>query len=301
MDHIFAFDIGGTYTKFALIRDDGSIMKKNKASTPQSLEELLAFIKQKVDSLNERVRGIAISSPGAVSDSGIIGGGSAIPYIHGPNIKDLVYEATGLPVHIENDANCAALAEVWRGSARGKKDVAVVVLGTGIGGALIKDGFIHQGAHIHGGEFGYMILNPTDLTGNMRTFSEVASTHSIVKRVAAAKNVDPETLNGEAVFRLADEGDEDCIQSINEFYRMLAIGLYNIQYIYDPEVILLGGGISGREDIVSHLNRELDDIVTQIDVATITPAIRQCHFVADANLVGAAYHFIQQSMIKKST
>lgn len=289
MEYIFTLDLGGTYMKFALIREDGNIVWKDKEKTPVSLEDLLVFITNNVN--DKRVSGIAISSPGAVSDSGVIFGGSAIPYIHGPNIKELVSSATGLPVQIENDANCAALAEVWKGNAKGKRDVAVVVLGTGIGGALIKDGFIHKGAHIHGGEFGYMVLNPADLNGDMRTFSEVASTNSIVKRVATAKNADPLMWTGEAVFQHADEGDEDCIQAIAEFYRMLAIGLYNIQYIYDPEIILLGGGISSREDILSSLNKEMDEVVKQIAVATITPDVKKCHFVEDANLIGAVYHF----------
>src|SRR5699024_1216495 len=104
--------------------------------------------------------GIAISAPGAVTDGGMINGGSAIPYIHGPNIKAMIETRTGLTVHIENDANCVALAEIWKGAAKTKKDVAVVVIGTGIGGALVKDGVIHKGGNLHGGEFGYMILNP---------------------------------------------------------------------------------------------------------------------------------------------
>jgi predicted NBD/HSP70 family sugar kinase len=79
--------------------------------------------------------------------------------LHGPNFKEIFSSATGLPVEIENDANCAALGEVWKGAAKENQNVMFAIIGTGIGGAVIKDRKIHKGAHSHGGEIGYMILN----------------------------------------------------------------------------------------------------------------------------------------------
>lgn len=296
MTNILSFDFGGTHIKYGVVDTDGTILVKEKKQTPKTLESLLLFIKNQLKQhSNEDIEGIAISSPGSVSEKGIIYGSSAIPYIHGPNMKKQIEAETGLTVHIENDANCAALAEVWKGAATGKKDVAVVVIGTGIGGALIKNGTIHKGDHLHGGEFGYMILNPDNLDSGMNTFSETASTFSIIKRVAQRKQMDISSLTGEQIFLQAEQGDEVCRQAISEFFHMLAIGLYNIQYIYDPELILIGGGISIREDLIHQLNEELECIERKINAATLIPAIERCYFNADANLIGAVYHYLQKT------
>lgn len=293
MANVLAFDFGGTYIKYGLVDTQGHVLNKEYIKTPSSLESLLMLIKKQVQRYYEQnFKGIAISAPGSVSEEGIIYGSSAIPYIHGPNIKHLIEEETGIRPQIENDANCAGLAEVWKGSGKEKKDVAIVVIGTGIGGALIKDGAVHKGNTLHGGEFGYMILNPHNLGSGMNTFSEVASTYSILKRVAAEKQTDISTLSGEMVFSLADQGDEVCKKAISEFITMLSVGLYNIQYAYDPELILLGGGISQRDDLIIRLKKEMNRIVETVHEATITPKVDLCAFHADANLVGAVCHLL---------
>lgn len=127
-----SFDIGGTFIKYGVIGEDAVILESNKVKTPDSLDGLLSIIKE-FCLPHQEVSGVAVSCPGAVSDEGIIYGSSSIPYIHGPNMKELIRKSLELPVFIENDANCAAYAEVWDGSAKGKKDVLVIVIGTGIG------------------------------------------------------------------------------------------------------------------------------------------------------------------------
>lgn len=289
MDKVFTIDLGGTHTKIAVIDQNGNMTEKQTTNTPDSLYDLLDYIQNEV-SYSDTFAGISISAPGAVSNNGIIYGASAIPYIHGPNLKELIHKRTGLPVEIENDANCAAMAEIWKGNAKGKKNIIVMVLGTGVGGSIIKDGNIHKGANLHAGEFGCMVLNSNSLENKMEIFSNVASTSSIIRRVAKAKSIDPDTLSGENIFALAEKGDAICNQSIQEFYYMLALGIYNLQYMYDPELILIGGGISERENLTTCVKKELEQIVQNIDEATIQPELKRCFFVSDANLVGAAYN-----------
>ncbi|MRH44951.1 ROK family protein [Aquibacillus halophilus] len=291
MKQYIAFDIGGTYVKYALIQEDALIIENGKKKTPSTLEGLISLIENHINQYKTiNLEGIAISAPGAVSDEGIIYGSSALPYLHGPNIKKLVSERTEMDVYIENDANCAGLAEIWNGSAKGKKDVLAVVLGTGIGGAVIKDGSLHKGANLHGGEFGYMVMD-----AKQTTWSGVAATGALVKNVTKIKGAEPGTLNGEIIFKLAEEGDTDCLNAIDEFYHMLAAGIYNLQYIYDPELILIGGGISARDDLVDNINLKLKKIMEAVKVAKIVPNIEVCKYRQNANLLGAVYGFIKEN------
>lgn len=291
MDKYLAFDIGGTFIKYGIVGESAEIFESSKVKSPKTLEELLMMIETVAGSHSD-VKGVAISSPGAVSDEGVIYGSSALPYLHGPNIKDLIKARTPLPVFMENDANCAGYAEVWNGSAKGKKDVIAMVIGTGIGGAVFKNGTLHKGAHLHGGEIGYMILN-CDIHGNYEVWSRLASTAALVKYAAKAKGIDCQSLSGEQVFQLAEAGDADCMAAVDRFYHFLAVGIYNLQYMYDPEVIVIGGGISARDDLIHHINQKLDLLFGAIKLAKVKPNIAACQFRQHANLLGAVYGFIQ--------
>lgn len=291
MDRYIAFDVGGTFTKYGIIGGDASIIESDKIKTPTTLDALLDNITKYVQLHNDTV-GIAISLPGAVSKEGVVYGSSAITYLHGPNIKELISIRTKLPVYIENDANCAGYAEVWAGSARDKKDVIVMVIGTGIGGAIIKNGELHKGANLHGGEFGFMLLNH-----NENGWIRMDSTLSMIKKVAKVKKVDKDTLSGEEIFNLAKSGDQDCIQAIDEFYQLLAIGIFNLQYIYDPEIILIGGGISVKEDLIDSIYEKLYKILESLPNATIRPQVEACKFRQNANLLGAVYGLIREALM----
>ena len=287
------FDIGGSSIKHALLDAQGEILEKGKFAVATDwnglINDMVITIKAYMSA--NKISGVAISAPGAVdSITGFIGGSSAIDYIHGPNFKKCIYEQTGLQVEIENDANCAALAEVWRGVAKELHNVALFVCGSGIGGCVVKDGRVHHGAHLHGGEFGYIVLDMID--GKPKTLSELGSTGCLVRNIARRKNVDEKLLGGITIFELAEKGDVVCIEEINKFYYYLALGIYNIQYTYDPELIILGGAISERVDIIECLNKKMSEILEDIPAAKIKPKISKCNFLNDANLVGALYHYL---------
>ena len=128
--------------------------------TPDNLDTFYEELSDAVNEIkaNHKIVGVAISSPGAVNKAtGVIEGASALPYIHNFKIVPELEKRFGLPVSIENDANCAAMAEVTFGNGRGCKNLAFVVCGTGIGGAVVIDGKICHGSHLYGGEFGCMV------------------------------------------------------------------------------------------------------------------------------------------------
>lgn len=286
-------DIGGTSIKVALSDIDGNLSEKGKLPISQNLDELIEIIVNYINEVKEKhnVEGVAISSPGAVdSKSGIIYGASAIPCIHGPNWKEILGERVNLNISIENDANCAALAEVFNGKAKGLKDVLFVICGTGIGGSIVKDGKIHRGKNLHGGEFGCMLMDEVD--GQFINYSRYASTMSFVRKVRAYYN--DETWDGEKIFEAANNGDEVCKEAIDTFYKNFARGIFNLQYIYDPELILIGGAISSREDFIDNINKKLDYLLSKNEEAKIKPIISACHHKNDANLIGALVNYLSE-------
>lgn len=296
MKNYIAFDIGGSCVKFGVINEKGQILDKGSFETPK--EELDILIKRMVKvvdtyKMDMKLDGIALSCPGAVNNKeGIIYGSSAVPYIHGPNFRNILKEATDLNVSMENDANCAALAEVWKGVGKDNNDLLFLVCGTGIGGAVVKDRKLHLGPNLNAGEFGYMIMVSDMESGVVRNYSEVASTFSIVRRVAQYKKIPTCEIDGKKIFDMAEEGDKDCLRAIDEFYYMLALGVFNLQYVYDPEVVVIGGAISVREDLVHCINAKLEIILKQAKIAKIIPNVKKCRYSNDANLIGAVYNFI---------
>lgn len=288
---ILAFDVGGSSVKYAVVQEDGTMSEKDSFKTPSDFDGFCEGLRQTKDKLCKvhAFSGAAFSMPGAVDDlHGVIGGSSAIPYIHDFNIKSALSEALGLPVAMENDANCAALGETWIGAAAGCQDVAFFVIGSGVGGAVVKDGCVHHGAHLHGGEFGYMVGDDGETI-----LSEAASTENMARACEKRKGLPVKSLDGRKVFQLAEEGDEAAKQSIAQMIEALARAIYNIQYAYDPECFVIGGGISAREDFVPAIEASIDAILAKVKIARIRPDVRQAKFGNNANLVGAVRHFLQ--------
>ncbi|WP_066870719.1 ROK family protein [Clostridium mediterraneense] len=290
---IACLDIGGTSIKVAVSDREGNLKEKGFVKVEETFEALMGNIVEWINSMKEKyeIEGVAISSPGAVdTKTGIVGGASAVPCIHGPNWKEEILKRTSLKASIENDANCAALAEVFSGTAKGVSDMMFLVCGTGIGGAIVNNGKIHHGKHLHGGEFGYMLMEEED--GQFYNFSEVASTMSFVRRVR--KYYNDESWDGVKIFEEAANGNEVCIEAIERFYKNLAIGIFNIQYVYDPEMILLGGAISEREDFIDRINEKIDEIMSKVEIAKVRPQVLTCTHKKDANLIGAVANFIKE-------
>lgn len=288
---ILAFDVGGSSVKYAVLEENGTVGEKGSFKTPADLEGFYEGLRQTKEKLGKAhtFSGAAFSMPGAVDDAkGVIGGSSAIPYIHDFDIKSAMADALGLPVAMENDANCAALGETWLGAAEGCKDVAFFVIGSGVGGAVVKDGRVHHGAHLHGGEFGYMVGDDGETI-----LSEAASTENMARACEKRKGLPAKSLDGRKVFQLAAEGDEAAKQSIAQMIEALARAIYNIQYSYDPECFVIGGGISAREDFVPAIEAAIDRILARVKIARIRPDVRQAKFGNDANLIGAVRHFLQ--------
>ncbi len=295
MENYIVFDIGGSSIKWSIMRKNGCILKRGILKICETSDEFFETIIKKVKNnlIEYDLQGIAISSPGAVDcKTGIVGGASAIPYIHGPNFKEILKNATDLEVAIENDANCAALGECWLGAAKDINDCAFVVCGTGIGGAIVKDKHIHYGANKHGGEFGYCIVT---YDGNeYLSWSKVGSTKALASNIEKRKGLPFDSLDGMKAFQLYESGDKIAIEEVEKYFTYMAIGIYNIQYTFDPDLILLGGAISEREGYIEEINKKMNQIMLSSKDGKVKPIIKKCVHGNDANMLGALYNLINR-------
>ncbi|HKL42440.1 MAG TPA: ROK family protein [Clostridia bacterium] len=295
-NNYLAIDIGGTSIKVAIVNKKGNLISKKSYLTPQDTYEGLLVSVRKIIAhyKNEyKISGIGFAIP-AVTDSmnGIIKSKGSLIYIKNKHFVQDLKETEGLPIIIENDANCAALAEVWLGSAKDNKNIVFLVIGTGIGGAVINNRKVVSGANLFTGEFGYGIHNfdYENLTGNI--WSLTSATQILVNKAAKNLGIDANQLNGKKVFQLAKENDS-LRKLIDEFYFNLAIGIHNIQYYIDPEKIIVGGGISQRANLIKEINYRLRIIYKRLGIDEIFPNLDTCTFHNDANLLGAVYNYIR--------
>lgn len=285
---LLVFDIGGTFTKFGLW-DKDTLVENDKFETPENwlaMKDLLIQTKQNYDPVYN-IEGVAFSVPGAPNPAARqIEGESLVEYLHFFPIYDELEEAFGVPVAFENDANCAALAEMAQGSAVGVSNALFVIIGTGIGGTVIVNNEIVEGHNQYAGEFGFMLMNNEE-----ENFGELATAVSMSRRYALRKGLDPLTVTGEQVFSLAQKGDEVAGEEVNTFFHYLTKGIYNLTTILNPEKVIVGGGVSNLEGFTERIEKEIDALFDRIYHFPYRPTIEIATFKSAANLIGAASNY----------
>lgn len=282
---ILVFDFGGSAVKYGYWTGE-KLSRVDQFPTPATWDEMKEKLKEVQEQATEKITGVGISAPGVVNvDLQRIDGISAIPYIHGFNIFDELAGLFRLPVTIENDANCAGMAEFYNGAGKDYQNVAFVVIGTGVGGALFTKGQITKGAHLYGGEFGLMYLD------NGKTFSKLGTAVQMAWRYCDRMGLERTAKSGKDVFDLAEQGDLVAQEEVNRFYDYLTQGLFSIQFAFDPEVIILGGGVSAKEGLVDEINQRMLKKLEEQGLKDFVPEILLCEYRNDANLVGATANF----------
>jgi predicted NBD/HSP70 family sugar kinase len=244
----------------------------------------------------------------------------------GKNLYELIGSVVSLPFTVENDGKCGALAEVWKGNLADVDDGVVVILGTGNAGGVIKNRKVHRGLHDTAGEISYLMVRPGEYGVN-NILCMHAAMMGLTMKVAAAKGYGQSslesaslrradsnvyqgpqpgsrpaasdggqlTIDGPQIFRWIEAGDAPTLQAYREFIAALGMILFNLQVVYDPEKIAIGGGISRIPRLLPDIQAELDRIqqgIAQLFSPTVN--LVPCTFLGDANLVGAMYNFIQR-------
>ncbi len=246
---IVGVDVGGTFIKSAILDESGAILKRGRVETnaDRGPDRVIANIIKSIEYVwSDDVKAIGIGMPGLVDmETGIV----RIP----PNFKDwyevnlaeAIREKFIVDVYIGNDANNYALGE-WRfGAGKGYKNLIVLTLGTGIGGALILDGKLYTGSRFAAGELGHMSIEidgPQCNCGNRGCLESFIGTNYFLRRANLLLKREFKLV--EEVYNLALEGNKVAKELFNEFGRYLGVAITNYIHIFDPDVIILGGGVS---------------------------------------------------------
>ncbi|ALA96135.1 ROK family protein [Leptotrichia sp. oral taxon 212] len=299
MMYYICIDIGGTSIKYGVLSEKGEIFIDGTVSTKVTEKEnfILSDVKKLVRNIldeyrNYEIKGICVSTAGVVNpEKGEIAyAGPTIPKYTGTKIKEELEKEFSISCEVENDVNCAGLGEYWRGAGKGSKSMVCLTIGTGIGGSVILDGKLLNGIGYTAGEIGYM-----DVNGNY--IQNIASSKYLVEKVQKEK-VEREgitdTITGVDIFELAKRGDEICIAGINEIISNLAVGVRNIIYLLNPEVIVIGGGITAQKEYLEEkIRKEVNDgMISDMFRKTRIELAQQGN---QAGLLGALYNFLNKN------
>lgn len=284
--NLCVFDIGGSSIKYGRYGKDG-LTDVGSFKTPESLEKMKNELYSVFLLMQDKceLSGVAFSAPGAVdSKNDIIRGLSAVHYIHGFSIRKDFEELFQLPVTFENDANCAALAELHGGAAKDIDHAIFMVIGSGIGGAVIVNRSLIRGRNLFGGEFGYMMLDEYHSLSNLGSPVEMAKRY--------ARDSGEQHVEGSEVFRRADDGDPLALTHVEKLIDALARGVFNLTCAFNPDRIIIGGGLSFRKDLIPRIQKRTEMYMKDKGAEDIDLDIVPCMFRGDANLIGAAVHFM---------
>ena len=288
MKKYISIDIGGTAIKYGIVSENAEVLLKKEMKTeaqkggPAILEKVIGIVEELK---GEADAGVCISTAGMVDiEKGeIFYSAPLIPNYIGTAFKKTVEERFGIPCEVENDVNCAGLAEYKAGAAAGSKAAVMLTIGTGIGGCILLNGEVFHGFSNSACEVGYMHMNDSD-------FQTLGAASILTKKVSEWKGETEKKWDGYHIFEEAKKGDKLCLLAIDEMVDILGEGIANICYVINPEVVVLGGGIMAQAQF---LKERVECAVKRYLVSSIeehTKIVFAKH-QNDAGMLGAFYHF----------
>jgi glucokinase len=305
---VIGVDLGGTKLLAGAVDADLNVHHRTHWIAAGSdraavLDGLVASVRETIEAVGGDVHGVGFGIPSLIDQHR----GIAVTTVHLPiadlPFRDLMAERLGLPVFVDNDANCAMLAEHRYGAATGTKHAVMLTLGTGIGGGVVVNGRLLRGAVGSAGELGHMVV---DLDGprcqgncpNRGCLEAVASGSALGRAANEAADADPTSelahvraagkeLTGALVTELAHDGDPVALGCVARAGEALGVGISNLVNIFNPEVVVVGGGVIGAGDLLLDPAREVvakRALAPSKDIVKIVPA----RFGAESGMLGAA-------------
>ena len=270
MKYIFGIDLGGTTVKNGIFTTEGQLLYKWEIPTDTSengkniLADIVATCKEtsaRQGYAYDRFIGLGIGVPGTVTREGNVQSCVNLGWGY-TEVKSILEELSGLPVMVGNDADVAALGEMWQGAGKGCSDMVMVTLGTGVGGGVIANGKLVRGAHGFGAEIGHMRVDFEEEAfcncGKRGCLEQYCSANGIARQAKIALNDGSresslnklKDITAKDVFDAAKAGDEFALDQVNNFGERLAVALSYIACVTDPEMFVIGGGVSKAGTIV---------------------------------------------------
>jgi len=306
--YVFGVDIGGTTIKLGLFTVEGELIEKFAIDTdtsnegtkllPDTAKAILAKLEEKSLTLTD-VAGVGVGVPGPVDDHGVVLIGVNINWMRSVAVKEILSDLLGIPVHVTNDANIAALGEMWLGAAKGANSAIMYTLGTGVGGGIIVDGKVINGTNGAGGEIGHLVAVPEGgalcgcgKTGCLETVTSATGIVRLTKErlsktdtSSTLRNI--EDVKAKDVFDAAIAGDALALEIVDRVGYYLGLSAANLAATTDPEQFIFGGGVSHAGDIL------LDAIRKHYEEYAFA-SVKNTPFVIatlgnDAGITGGAY------------
>ena len=311
MANYVGIDLGGTNIKAGVVTDEGKLLNKVtcKTNADRPMEDIIHDMgRLAADAVRDAglevsdIEAIGIGSPGTPdNDEGLLVYSNNLPFVMAP-MRKLIREVIDLPVYIDNDANCAAMAEAVAGAAKGAKDSVTITLGTGVGAGVIVDGKIYSGFNQAGSEFGHTVLVSGGIEcpcGRKGCFEQYASASALARMTREAAEKNPDSLlnkvyeqqgewNAQIAFIAMREGDETAKEVVDTYTSYLADGLANAINAFMPEVLVVGGGVCNEGDPLLIPMREKTMSRPYFGPGVKKTRIELAQMGNDAGIVGAA-------------
>ncbi len=319
---IVGVDLGGTNIVVCAMSADGSAQHGLHSEPTRADEGTDAVIGRMARMVNETVavtmretgvsreafRGVGVGAPGPLDrEAGIVLVAPNLGW-HMVPLRDRMTELTGLPAALDNDANCATYGEWWIGAAKGGRNVIGITIGTGIGGGLILDGKLYHGSSDMAGEIGHTTIDQTGRRcgcGNYGCLEAYASGNAIAERAREALSFEPESIlpgmvggdvsriTAATVFAAANQGDAVATEVVRDTARFLGTGLANLLNIFNPDVVVIAGGVTQAGEAL------FGPLRAEVRRRAFKPAVEACSIVpgtlpGTAGVVGAVAAFIAQ-------
>ncbi|MBX9928825.1 MAG: ROK family protein [Gemmatimonadaceae bacterium] len=324
-EYVVGVDLGGTNILVGTMAPDGTTpiaVRTEPTLAAEGSDAVVARMCRLVDEViadtcaatgatRAQIRGVGVGAPGPLDrERGIIHVAPNLGW-HDLPLRDLMTERLGLPATLENDANCATLGEWWIGAARGARHVVGITIGTGIGGGLILNGRLFHGASDVAGELGHATIDSTGRRckcGNYGCLEAYASGPAIAERarealaggeasrITALVDGDLARVTAAIVYEASQEGDEIAREVVRETARFLGTGVANILNTYNPEVVVLAGGVAQAGEAL------FGPLRAEVRRRAFKPAVDACRIVpgalgGNAGAVGAIASFLAQTRL----
>jgi glucokinase len=305
---VFVADLGGTHLRLAVVDRTGKIYHRQMQPTPKAAKPN-EIVRALIDGFHEAERktaergalicAVSLAVPGTVNVAeGVVVKAPNVPCLDGFHLVAALESELECPVIIENDANAAAIGEMWQGAGRGQHSLICVTLGTGVGGGIILDGKLWRGADGSAAEIGHIGVDPfagvVCMCGSQGCLEVYSSATAIVRMTREARADYPnsmlhntEDLTSQKIYQAGREGDELAIEVFRRMGVYLGIGLASLTNVLNPEMIVIGGGLSNGWDLFEkHMHQQVIGRAFPIPARRVKIVLAECG--DDAGLLGAA-------------